>query len=94
VIRSGSTDREFTLAKMEPVQRLPIRPLGVVVNDFEPTRLEGHNYYPSYLPGYEAGSEDEVGMAHVAATGSRGREVNIDTPRTESVGSGEASRSS
>lgn len=60
VVRSGSTDRELTMAKLEPLHRLPIRVLGVVLNDFVPDRLSSYyKYYGSYLPDYEAGLEDE-----------------------------------
>jgi capsular exopolysaccharide synthesis family protein len=58
VVRSGTTDREFTQAKLEPLGRLPVRFLGAVLNDFIPDRLSGSKYYASYLPGYEAKSED------------------------------------
>jgi capsular exopolysaccharide synthesis family protein len=57
VVRSGSTDREFTQAKLEPLGRLPVRFLGVVLNDFVPDRLTATRYYAAYLPGYEARSE-------------------------------------
>lgn len=58
VVRSGTTDREFTQAKLEPLGRLPVRFLGAVLNDFIPDRLSGTKYYASYLPGYEAKSEE------------------------------------
>ena len=61
VVRSGSTDREFTQAKLEPLTRLPVRVLGVVMNDYEPSRIgDGYQHYGSYLPGYEAGQEDDL----------------------------------
>jgi Mrp family chromosome partitioning ATPase len=62
VLRTGVTDREFTMAKLEAVSRLPIRVLGVVLND---VKTEGQYAYYSYLPGYatseEAGDADDVG---------------------------------
>jgi polysaccharide biosynthesis transport protein len=59
VVRSGSTEKEFTQAKLEPLFRLPIRLLGVVLNDYQPGRLSAHyRYYGTYLPGYEAGAEE------------------------------------
>jgi len=54
VLRTGVTDREYAHAKMENIQRLPIRVLGAVLNDVRP---EGLYKYYSYLPGYA--SEDE-----------------------------------
>jgi succinoglycan biosynthesis transport protein ExoP len=55
VLRTGYTDREFAMAKLEAVSRLPIRVLGVVLND---VRSEAYDYY-SYLPGY--GTSEETG---------------------------------
>jgi capsular exopolysaccharide synthesis family protein len=78
VVRSGSTDLEFTHAKLEPLSRLPVRVLGVVMNDYEPSRLgDGYQHYGSYLPGYEAGQEDDEDAdralpAVVGATGASG----------------------
>lgn len=53
VIRTGSTEKHLTQAKLAPISRLPIRILGVVLNDVDPSR-GNHHYYSSYLPGYEA----------------------------------------
>ena len=62
LFRSGSTHKDFAQARLEPLSRLPLRLLGAVLNDFQPDRL-GNNYYSSYygnyLPGYEAGAEEE-----------------------------------
>jgi capsular exopolysaccharide synthesis family protein len=62
VIRTGSTDRQLTLAKLEQLSRLPIRVLGAILNDVDPS--DGyHYYYASYLPGYEpvpVEGDDEV----------------------------------
>jgi tyrosine-protein kinase Etk/Wzc len=56
VLRTGVTDREFTMAKLEAVSRLPIRVLGVVLND---VKSEGQYAYYSYLPGYATSEENE-----------------------------------
>lgn len=57
VIRTGSTEKHLTQAKLAPIHRLPIRLLGVILNDVDPS--DGfHQYYSSYLPGYEAGMVD------------------------------------
>lgn len=59
VIRTGSTEKQLTMAKLEPLKRLPIRMLGAVLNDVDPT--DGyHYYYSAYLPGYQpVAAEDE-----------------------------------
>jgi capsular exopolysaccharide synthesis family protein len=62
LLRSGSTHRDFAQARLEPLGRLPLRLLGAVLNDYQPDRLSSsyyHSYYGNYLPGYEAGAEDE-----------------------------------
>ena len=52
IIRTGSTEKHLTQAKLAPVSRLPIRILGAVLNDVDPT--DGyHYYYSAYLPEYE-----------------------------------------
>lgn len=59
VLRNGVSDREFAMAKLEAVSRLPIRVLGAVLNDIQSG--EGYDSYYhqySYLPGYETSEED------------------------------------
>lgn len=56
VLRTGSTDAQLAEAKLDLVDRLPVRVLGAVLNDVPPSRA--YRYY-SYLPGYQA--EDEPG---------------------------------
>jgi capsular exopolysaccharide synthesis family protein len=57
VIRTGSTDKQLTHAKLEQLNRLPVRVLGAILNDVDPA--DGyHYYYASYLPGYEPVPED------------------------------------
>ena len=55
VLRLGSTPREAAEAKLELLRRLPIRLLGVVLNDVR----AGSDYgvYGYYLSGYEQTSE-------------------------------------
>lgn len=60
VVRSGSTDRDFALAKLEPIARLPIRLMGVILNDYLPDRISAYRHYGSYLPGYDAVEEAEL----------------------------------
>ncbi|HEV8265275.1 MAG TPA: polysaccharide biosynthesis tyrosine autokinase [Gemmatimonadales bacterium] len=59
VLRTGYSHREMTGAKLEVLDRLPIRTLGAVLNDVP--RGAGYGYYSYYsyhLPGYEAVDED------------------------------------
>ena len=57
VLRTGVTDRQFALAKLGAVSRLPIRVLGAVLNDVRPGQGYEHYYHYSYLPGYETSEE-------------------------------------
>jgi capsular exopolysaccharide synthesis family protein len=58
VVRTGATDRETTEAKLDVLERLPIRLLGAVLNDVPPGGLY-RQYYSYYSPGYEAWDEEE-----------------------------------
>lgn len=57
VVRNGITDRELAGAKLEMLDRLPVRLLGAVLNDIQPTGV--YRYYAySYDPkDYEAQDE-------------------------------------
>lgn len=55
VVRTDSTDRQLAGAKLEVLDRLPIRILGAVVNGVKD--WSGYQYYSYYLPGYQ--SDDE-----------------------------------
>ncbi len=55
VLRTGVTDRELALTKLDNLDRLPIRVLGAVLNDVSPTGV--YRYY-GYLGGYETADED------------------------------------
>jgi capsular exopolysaccharide synthesis family protein len=63
VLRTGVTDRELAMAKLDDVSRLPIRVLGAVINDVKPGGAYGTYAYYGYLSGYEASGEDETGAA-------------------------------
>ena len=58
VLRTGVTDREMAEAKLDVLDRLPIRVLGAVLNDVR----EGGSYryysYSYYISGYEATDEE------------------------------------
>jgi Mrp family chromosome partitioning ATPase len=56
VLRNGHSNREMTAAKLEVVQRFPLRVLGAVLNDVPDGLVYG--YYSYYLPGYETGTEE------------------------------------
>jgi len=59
VLRVGVTDRKMAVAKLETMDRLPIRPLGAVLNGIEP---KGVFQYYHYLEGYnsaDAAGDDE-----------------------------------
>ncbi|HMG17585.1 MAG TPA: CpsD/CapB family tyrosine-protein kinase, partial [Gemmatimonadales bacterium] len=59
VLRTGYSHREMTGAKLEVLDRLPIRTLGAVLNDV-PKGAGGHySYYSYHLPGYEAADEED-----------------------------------
>ncbi len=62
VVRTGATDREVTEAKLDMLERLPVRLLGAVLNDV-PDGGAYRTYYQaySYLPGYEAVDEEDLG---------------------------------
>jgi capsular exopolysaccharide synthesis family protein len=57
VVRAGATERDLTEAKLEVVDRLPIRLVGAVLNDVRTTMAE-YKYY-SYSYGYAATDEIE-----------------------------------
>jgi capsular exopolysaccharide synthesis family protein len=54
VVRTGATDGELAGAKLDLLDRLPVRVLGAVLNAVPATRL--YRSY-SYLPGYEVADE-------------------------------------
>jgi capsular exopolysaccharide synthesis family protein len=70
VIRTGSTEKRLAHAKLDQLAPLPIRILGAVLNDVDPT--DGyHYYYASYLPGYEpVASEEEEDRVQLISGGS------------------------
>lgn len=60
VLRTGVTDKELAEARLQDLNRLPVRVLGAVLNE---VKAEGIYRYYSYLPGYRA--EDEAGVEPV-----------------------------
>jgi succinoglycan biosynthesis transport protein ExoP len=60
VLRTGHSHRDVTGAKLEVLDRLPVRLLGAVLNDVPRGAAYGYYaYYSYYLPGYEAVEETE-----------------------------------
>ena len=59
VLRTGVSDRELAEAKLDVLDRLPIRVLGAVLNDVRPEGV--YRYYSYYLAGYEL--KDEIDPA-------------------------------
>src|SRR5690606_1676581 len=59
VVRVGETDREFTEAKLQVLDRLPVRLVGAVLNDVQTSMQEYR--YDSYSYGYGAEDEREEG---------------------------------
>jgi capsular exopolysaccharide synthesis family protein len=59
VLRTGYSHREVAAAKLEMLQRLPVRLLGAILNDVPAGGA--YRYYSYYLPGYEAADEDSGG---------------------------------
>jgi len=55
VMRTGLTEKAMAKAKLEMLERLPVRLLGTVLNGFD--SVDSYRYY-SYLPGYESHPED------------------------------------
>jgi len=55
VLRTGRTDREFASAKLELLDRLPVRLLGAVLNDVPAT---GAYRYYSYVSDYASEGEE------------------------------------
>ncbi|PYO74635.1 MAG: hypothetical protein DMD64_03090 [Gemmatimonadetes bacterium] len=60
VLRTGHSNRDIIGAKLEVLDRMPIRLLGAVLNDVPRGAAYGYYaYYSYYLPGYEAVEESE-----------------------------------
>lgn len=55
VLRTGSTDREMAEAKLDMVDRLPVRVVGAVLNGVRERNV--YRYYSYYLPGYDVDEE-------------------------------------
>jgi tyrosine-protein kinase Etk/Wzc len=59
VLRTGVSDRVMAEAKVEVLQRMPVRLLGVILNDVRPGPV--YSYYAYALSGYEIEQEDPDG---------------------------------
>jgi capsular exopolysaccharide synthesis family protein len=68
VLRTGHSHKDVTGAKLEVLDRLPVRLLGAVLNDVPRGAAYGYYaYYSYYLPGYEAVEEVEPEGRRVSA---------------------------
>jgi succinoglycan biosynthesis transport protein ExoP len=65
VLRTGTTNRDLTRTKLAMLQDLPIRMLGVVMNDVQPGGVYG---YYSYFSGYGTTEEGNGGMGAAVVT--------------------------
>lgn len=70
VVRTGNTNRAFAEAKLQLLDRLPVRILGAVMNGI-PADQHAYRYY-SYLPNYgaqeEQSADDEANVRVLAAS--------------------------
>jgi len=57
VLRSGQTNIGHARARLAALERLPVRMLGVILNDFVPRTGQGNYAYYEYIDGY--GARDE-----------------------------------
>lgn len=67
VLRTGVTDRMIAEAKVQLLRGLPIRVLGVVLNDVRPGAA--YSYYAYSLEGYSVRQEDPDGRAGTVLAG-------------------------
>lgn len=60
VVRTGQTNLNFARSKFAGLERLPVRMLGVILNDFVPGRGQGYYAYSAkYIDGYGAVDEED-----------------------------------
>jgi capsular exopolysaccharide synthesis family protein len=59
VIRTGRTDRAEAEAKLDVLDRLPVRVIGAVLNDTKDPAGYGYGYYSYYMSGYDFVAEEE-----------------------------------
>ena len=67
VVRSGVSDRELAEAKLDMLDRLPIRVLGAVLNDVQTGGAYRYYGYHYYLDGYETQEEEMPEPKQVSA---------------------------
>ncbi|HET9949775.1 MAG TPA: polysaccharide biosynthesis tyrosine autokinase, partial [Longimicrobiales bacterium] len=72
VIRTGTTEKQLAQAKLDQLSRLPVRILGAILNDVDPSDAY-YYYYSAYLPGYEPMPEEEGedGVQLISGEGER-----------------------
>jgi succinoglycan biosynthesis transport protein ExoP len=64
VLRLGISDRELAEAKLDVIDRLPVRVLGAILNDAQEgaAAYRYYSYYSYYLPGYEHAQEKDESL--------------------------------
>jgi tyrosine-protein kinase Etk/Wzc len=69
VLRTGETDRKMAQAKLEVLDRMPVRVLGAVLNDIGESPQ--FKYYQYYLEGYESSDSSSEHARLTAGNGAR-----------------------
>jgi len=69
VLRAGESEKSVVEKKLQALSHLPVRVLGGILNDVSSTALKGYGYYSYYMPGYEAGGEDDAVAEYAPALG-------------------------
>jgi len=59
ILRSGQSNISYARAKLEALERLPVRVLGVILNAFVPGRAQGYYTYSNYIDDYAPEDERE-----------------------------------
>jgi capsular exopolysaccharide synthesis family protein len=62
VLRTGKSGRAETEAKLDMLERFPVRLLGAVLNGVKPGDAYGYQSYQYYMPGYDYEIEPEEGV--------------------------------
>jgi tyrosine-protein kinase Etk/Wzc len=73
VMRTGVTDKELAEAKLDMLDRLPVRVLGAILNDVQPGGAYRYYGYQYYVEGYE--TQEETDERAVPASREGGRQA-------------------
>ena len=75
VLRTGQSDMRYTQAKLQALDRLPVRMLGVILNAFVPGRAQGYYAFSEYIDGYHAEDEPKDLVQRSGSSGTYQRRV-------------------